>query len=113
MDHLSNDSLHIFMEDGIGNKKRCIDICQLYAELGLSLSLSLPGFHALTGCDYNPSFFKRGKKKPFKILKKNIEYQEALKHLRKAYIFERSTEVFEIIEKFVCEIYGSDRRRQC
>ncbi|GBP72610.1 hypothetical protein EVAR_50912_1 [Eumeta japonica] len=31
---------------------------------------SLPGFHAITGCDFNPAFFRKGKSKPYKTLKK-------------------------------------------
>ncbi|GBP33294.1 hypothetical protein EVAR_30882_1 [Eumeta japonica] len=29
------------------------------------------------GCDFNPAFFNKGKKKPFTLLKKNIEFQQA------------------------------------
>ncbi|GBP32450.1 hypothetical protein EVAR_24614_1 [Eumeta japonica] len=41
---------------------------------------SLPGFHAITGCDFNPAFFRKGKSKPYKTLKKYPEYQEAFKN---------------------------------
>src|SRR5699024_8134688 len=49
--------------------------------------------------------FKKGKKRPFEILKKNVECQEALKNFRNAYVMRRSTEIFEMLEKFICEIY--------
>ncbi|GBP30951.1 hypothetical protein EVAR_28594_1 [Eumeta japonica] len=44
---------------GTGNNQRYINLTKVYEHLGPSLSRSLPGFHALTGCDFNPAFFKR------------------------------------------------------
>lgn len=105
MDHLSSSSLNICMEYGTGNKKRHINISELYTQLGPSLSSSLPGFHALTGCDCNPSFFKRAKKRPFEILQKTPAYQKALTDIGNAHITGRSTEIFKTIEKFICQIY--------
>lgn len=49
-------------------------------------NLYLPGFHAFTGYDFNPSFFKKANKMPYQILKEQIEYQKALKDLRNAHI---------------------------
>lgn len=62
MDHLRNNNLKIYMEYGTNNFKKWINISELYTKLGPSLCQSLPGFHALTGCDFNPSFLRRGKK---------------------------------------------------
>ncbi|GBP62836.1 hypothetical protein EVAR_44691_1 [Eumeta japonica] len=45
--------------NGTGNNQRYINLTKVYEHLGPSLSRSLPGFHALTGCDFNPAFFKR------------------------------------------------------
>ncbi|XP_053954504.1 uncharacterized protein LOC128860783 [Anastrepha ludens] len=106
MDHLSHDELHIFMELGTGNNKRCIDINDLSEQLGPSLCQSLPGFHALTGCDYSPAFYRKGKKRPFQILKKSPEYQNAFIELGNINSIATKTHIFKMLEKFVCEMYN-------
>ncbi|KAK5637859.1 hypothetical protein RI129_000142 [Pyrocoelia pectoralis] len=106
MDHLQCNSLTIFMEYGNNNKRRLINISQLSTELGPKVCSSLPGFHALTGCDYNPSFFKKGKKRPFHILKANEDYQKAFTNLGSAHVTGSRYEDFVLLEKFVCEMYG-------
>ncbi|XP_047992980.1 uncharacterized protein LOC125231567 [Leguminivora glycinivorella] len=106
IDHLQSDDLEIFMELGTGNSKRCINITKLHTKLGLSLCKSLPGFHAITGCDYNPSFFQKGKVRPFNILMKNNTYQKALADIGDAHRTGLRDNVFQILETFVCEIYG-------
>lgn len=63
MDHLHNNNLKIYMEYGTNNCKKWINISEICTKLGPSICQSLPGFHALTGCDFNPSFSRRGKKK--------------------------------------------------
>lgn len=79
MDHLNNTtSLNIFMEYCGGSKKTRINITQLIMTLGSSMCKSLLTTHALTGCDYNPSFYKKGNKGPFKLLKTNVECQGAV-----------------------------------
>uniref|UniRef100_A0A2H1VK22 SFRICE_026934 n=1 Tax=Spodoptera frugiperda TaxID=7108 RepID=A0A2H1VK22_SPOFR len=67
-----NKDSNIWIFTGTGNKQRYIDLTKFYEYLGPSLCRSLPGFHTLTGCgsDYNPAFFKKGKQRPFNILKK-------------------------------------------
>lgn len=40
-----------------------------------------PGFHAITGCDYNPAFFRKGKQCPFKILSQSEKYTKAFSDL--------------------------------
>ena len=63
--------VEISMHIGTGNKQRYININKLYYEhLGNSVCLALPVFHALTGCDFNPSFFffRKEKTQPFSML---------------------------------------------
>ena len=47
---------------GVSDFLRYVDVSKLYSHLGPDLWKSLPGFHALTGYDFNPSFFRKGKK---------------------------------------------------
>ncbi|KAK9876448.1 hypothetical protein WA026_012761 [Henosepilachna vigintioctopunctata] len=109
MDYLKSESLNIYMEYGAANKRRILNVTQLHIELGPTVCASLPGFHAITGCDYNPSFFKKGKKRPFQIVQNNLDYQKALTDLGKSDVselHELQYEAFATLEKFVCELYG-------
>ena len=74
MKQLQNSKSHIWMLNGTGNNKRYIDVTKIHDELGELLAKSLIGFHAFTGCDFNPAFFNKGKKGPFTLLKKNVEF---------------------------------------
>lgn len=48
---------------GVGNSRRYIDVSRLYQILRSTLTKSLPAFHAMTGCDYNPALCRKGKKR--------------------------------------------------
>jgi len=62
----------LWMKVGTGNKERYIYISKLYEDLGTDFCAALLALHALTGCDFNPAFFKKGKKKAYDLLKKII-----------------------------------------
>lgn len=67
MDKISNN-IHICMEVGVGNHKRLMNVAQLYEALGEYTNAALPAFHALTRCDFNPEFSRKGKRRPFSIM---------------------------------------------
>ncbi|GFY74928.1 uncharacterized protein TNIN_139551 [Trichonephila inaurata madagascariensis] len=52
MHPLKNDSV-VWMLTGTGNNLRYVDLTKLHEELGQLISHSLPGYHAITGCDFN------------------------------------------------------------
>ncbi|KOB66025.1 Uncharacterized protein OBRU01_21848 [Operophtera brumata] len=54
VEHL-NESVRVWMDLGVGNARRYIDVSALSVQLGSMLSRALPAFHALTGCDFNPA----------------------------------------------------------
>ncbi|MFP3021214.1 MAG: hypothetical protein ACEY3F_07990 [Wolbachia sp.] len=62
-------------------------------------------FHVLTGCDYNPAFYRKGKLRPFKILKKSVESQTALAYLNQVHP-QFIASAFRDVQNFVCCIYG-------
>ena len=104
MDHL-NSSLKLWINMGVGNHQRYINVNDAYRILGDSLSKALPCFHALTGCDYTPAFFRKGKVRPFKLLEKSKEYQLACENIITD--DDKTLETsFKTLEKFICEIYG-------
>ncbi|CAH1101783.1 unnamed protein product [Psylliodes chrysocephalus] len=51
-------------------KQFCINCNDLASSLRSNLCISLPAFHAFTGCDYSASFYGKGKVTPFNIFKK-------------------------------------------
>ncbi|CAG5019593.1 unnamed protein product [Parnassius apollo] len=108
MHHLKNNS-RVWMLTGTGNNLRYVDLTKIHAELGESICRSLPGFHAITGCDCNPAFFRKGKLKPYKILKKHQEYQKAFMKFGNNELIEDNDEqqnVFNIVQKFICNVYN-------
>ncbi|GFT48906.1 uncharacterized protein TNCV_2771211 [Trichonephila clavipes] len=102
LDHL-NASLKLWIQWGVGNHERLISINDLYQDLCTSLSKALPCFHAITGCDYTPAFFRKGKLRPFKLLEKSVEYHLACQEI----ITEDDDEIeriFATLEKFIWHI---------
>lgn len=72
----------------------------------MELCKSLPFLPAFSGCDYTSAFIRKGKLKPFAILKNNTEYQKLFCQLG------YSKEIYELIinatEEFVCQIYNKN-----
>uniref|UniRef100_A0A6P7FYQ7 Uncharacterized protein LOC114335591 n=1 Tax=Diabrotica virgifera virgifera TaxID=50390 RepID=A0A6P7FYQ7_DIAVI len=103
MEHIKA-SVKIWVDLGVGNARRFIDISALSAQLGPLVSQALPALHALTGCDYNPAFYRRGKKRPFDILMGSATFQEAFANLgSEVHDIEES---LPVMESFICHLYG-------
>ena len=66
--------------------------------------LALLGFHATTGNDYVSSFFRRGKEKSWKILEKFSRFMTMFARLGDTW--DLSEEHLELLEEFVCHLYG-------
>ena len=97
----------IVFDCGQGNSRRFIDVTSIHLKLEENhegFSRALLGLHALTGTDYTASFYKKGKKMPFNILKSsgNSEWFEALG----AMSGEGQVD-YGVIESFVCSLYAS------
>lgn len=58
-----------------------------------------------TGCDFNPSFYREGKKKPFELLRKNSKYIQALIYIS-SNTPENLEESYDALEEFLCHIYS-------
>ena len=100
----------IYIEYRISNSRHIIGVNGLHKLLGLDLCKALPEFHALTGCDYNPAFFRKGKQRPFKILKNKEEFQKTFASLRDTSI--DTDDNFSKIESFLCSMYGYESTRK-
>ena len=99
-------SIKIWLQFGVGNNTRYIDVNSIYESLGASICDALPGFHAFTGCDFNPSFYRRGKRGPFNLLFSNKKYQEAFASIHDVSNIECNS---EIIEDFLCKMYATKK----
>jgi len=77
------NAVNIWLEVGLisTNNLRYIDVSKLFSSFGIELSTTLLAFHALTGCDFTPAFYRKGKQKPFKILEQNRSFQKSLSSL--------------------------------
>lgn len=103
MEHLQA-RVEIWMDLGVGNAHRYIDVSALYKKLGPKISKALPALHAFTGCDFNPALYRRGKKKPLQFLMNSENFQEAFLGLgSKEHNVQDS---FNIIQSFTCHLYG-------
>ena len=65
---------------------------------------SLIGFHSFTGCDYNSSFFRRGKDKCWKVMTKFSKFEKVFAKLGTMSML--PLDDFCVLEEFVCNLYG-------
>lgn len=105
-----------------GSDESKFNVNSLYTQLGAPVCKSLPVFLALTGCDYNPAFFKKGRIRPYAILNKSnnnyLQHFESLCEKDPEQILKDKFDSpdFKIIEQFVCEMYGykkKEKPRRC
>ncbi|KAH9633489.1 hypothetical protein HF086_013166 [Spodoptera exigua] len=107
--HRLNDESQVWMLTGTGNNLRYVNLTKIYEKLGESICRSLPGLHAITECDYKPSFFRKAKLKPYKILKKYLEFQQAFMKFGDSKIIEDNIEqqdLYNVIQSFICYLYN-------
>ena len=93
----------IMMDFGSANNRRLINVTDISRELEkkqIGLNEALIGFHALTGCDFNSAFYRKGKSTPFSYLEKDEDHVSALRSL--------CSDVIDTpaITAYVCRVYG-------
>ena len=103
---------NIWMDIGhsCDNTRRYIHITALANHLGPILCKALPGYHALTGCDYTCPFFRKGQVNPLKKVEKDNLYLEGLCCLGESTTF---VDHGNFVEKYVCSLYGSTKTNFC
>ena len=89
----------IVIDNGRSNNRKMFRINQ--CTLNHSQRNALVGLHAFSGCDQNSSFFRKGKKKCWKIAQKHLH---AFSQLGGDY--EVSKQLYKDLETFVCRLYG-------
>ena len=98
-----SDDVRLIMDFGAGNSRRFVDVTTISRELEKiqpGLSEAIIPFHALTGCDFTSTFYRKGKSGPLTKLEKSADDVRALRSL--------STDIpdTEAVTRFVCKMYG-------
>ena len=101
-------NINLWMDLGhsTDNSRRLANITDLAEHIGPLVCKALPGYHALTGCDYTSSFFGKGKVNPLKKAEKNPLYLEGLGRLGENTNF---VDDDNLIENYVCSLYGEGK----
>jgi len=85
------------------NTRRYVHITALANHLGPVVCKALPGYHALTGCDYTSPFFRKGKVNPLKKAQKSALHLEGISMLGETTAFDDDD---SLVERYVCSLYG-------
>ena len=106
--HCNTFQSSLWMDVGTAakNNRRYINLTTVCKELGHGICGALPAFHAYTGCDYTSSFVRKGKVRPFKLLEKSPDYQEAFGVLS-AVSTQIPVAARESLMNFTASVYGA------
>ena len=99
-------SQNIWILYGTGNNRRYINVNKIYNALGSVKCSGLTAFHVLTGCDFNPAFYNKGKKKPWTLYSGSEEFQQAFIALQNPHS-DNYESAFITLEDFVCKMYAT------
>ena len=100
---LDEDRDRVTLDYGCGQSRHLIRMVDI--DMSHGRKKGLIGVHAFTGCDYNSSFFRRGKEKCWKTMTKFSKFESAFENLGSMSML--SDEEFCTFEEFVCNLYGS------
>ena len=105
-----NKNIKLWLEVGVESKNnlRYINVNEIYENLGPLLASALLAFHAFFGCDYLAAFSRKGKVRPYNLLKTDVPAQEAFASLSEG-LPEVNEEVIDEIERFLCKVYGKKK----
>lgn len=114
--HKIKDNRTVYIESFAKKNSKKINVTSLYKELSseagcTKLCEALPGFYAITGCDYIPSFYNKGKTRPFKKLEKSEDHQNTFAAMSTCKPTEL-TPIYEKVQSFICDIYGFSQKKK-
>ena len=73
-------------------------------EIDVECTSALLGLHAFTGNDYVSSFFRKGKEKCWKVMRRSRKFEDTFGKLGKER--ELTNELCSHLEEFICTLYG-------
>ena len=109
--NIQNKNNTIFMQLGNGNSTRIVNVTKIHQQLGTSVAKAMPGLHSFTGCNFTPSFYRKGKTSSLKQIISVPEYQDAFMKLGDLDNL-HSDDVFNVLDKFVCQLYGYKKMKK-
>ena len=92
----------VAIDNGSGNARKTICLCDI-AVSPLRASSTI-GIHAFSGNDYMSSFFRKGKNICWEIMTKYTKFENCFAEL--GITVQLSMEIFNVIEEYVCHVYG-------
>lgn len=88
------------------NNMRMINVRPIYNALTSIFVNALPGWYIFTGCIYEPNFHGKGRKTCWKVLQKNVRFQQSFANLGN---FEKLCDSDSTaLEEFTSELYGTN-----
>ncbi|XP_065671561.1 uncharacterized protein LOC136089469 [Hydra vulgaris] len=96
--------IDLYFWTGQRNLQRIISINNVVHYWSTQTCLSLPGFHAFTGCDFTSGFFGKGKVSLLKLMQSNVVFLEAFSDLGNNSFAKEKT--CTALKKFICYAYG-------
>ena len=95
----------VFVECGQQTRTTYINASRVVSMLGSELCRSLPGLHALTGCDSVRAFSGKGKITAFKFVKQTKSFQTLFQEIGMDWNI--TDEQFAKLQEFTCKMYSS------
>ena len=100
----------LWLRTGTRDRHRNVPVHVIHKNLGEAMSLALPALHAITGCDTTSSMADIGKKKPWKVAKRDTEHQRVLGQFGCARESGLDEMIAKKVETFICSLYPTTRR---
>ena len=101
--HHKFEESRVWLDVGLdyNNSRKYIDI-KATAQ-NIDYVRALPGIYAFTGCDYIPSFSRKGKIRPIKLMLKNEYFIDVFTRFGEE---ELTEDDYAMIEEFTCSMFG-------
>ncbi|CAH3175616.1 unnamed protein product [Porites evermanni] len=98
----------LWFRTGLKDRQRMIPVHDIAHALGEKLCRSLPGFHAITGCDSTSVLAGIGKKKAWDSFCRGTDHQDSVSHLGEEQ--ELNVTTAGKCEAFVCSLYTTSKK---
>ena len=95
----------VFIKCGSQTRVKYIEVSRIVESVGATVCRSLLGFHAFSGCDTVSAFAGRGKVVGYRIVTRNVEFQEMFQQLGMEWNL--SDDLRHGLQKFTCAMYCS------
>ena len=95
----------VFIKCGSQTRVKYIEVSRIVESVGATVCRSLLGFHAFSGCDTVSAFAGRRKVVGYRIVTRNVEFQEMFQQLGMEWNL--SDDLHHSLQKFTCTMYCS------